>query len=99
MIGSNQVPGVLPLACNSVTGSTDLSYRLPLVHNNTQQQPEFEILTRDWPVYSRTHTDEATVGQKVLELAEGRGILAIWQKGETKSKHMRLASICSSRVQ
>ena len=70
MIGSNQVPGVLPLACNSVTGSTDLSYRL--VHNNTQQQPEFEILTRDWPVYSRTHTDEATVGQKVLELAEGR---------------------------
>ena len=97
MIGSNQVPGVLPLACNSVTGSTDLGYRL--VHNNTQQQPEFEILTRDWPVYSRAHTDEATVGQKVLELAEGRGILAIWQKGETKSKHMRLASICSSRVQ
>ena len=84
MIGSNQVPGVLPLACNSVTGSTDLSYRL--VHNNTQQQPEFEILTRDWPVYSRAHTDEATVGQKVLELAEGNtGNLA--ERGDKKQTH------------
>ena len=36
MIGSKRVPGV-PLPCNSVTGSTDLSYRL-VRHSNTHQQ-------------------------------------------------------------
>ena len=82
----------LPLACNSVTGSTDLSYRL-VQHNNTQQ-PELEILTRDCPVYSRAHTDEATVSgakrvEGLLELAEGE----CWQfgreRGETKSIYVR----------
>ena len=86
MIGSNRVPGVPP-PCNSVTGSTDLSYRL--VHNNTQQ-PELEILTGDWPVYSPPHTDEAKRGGGLLELGEGE----CWQFGR-EGKQKAYSYICS----
>ena len=83
----------LPSCCNSVTGSTDLSYRLPLVRRIIPR----EILTADWPRFMVQHT---LMRQKGWEGASGTGgwqvLATIWQRQGGTFLYARLA--CNKRV-